>query len=94
VEDVPRRWSPAAVAAPLGSYSHLLRLQSFVVGSDNLRGFRAELTSAYTRWFGDGDRGYPGHTLLVVPALANPALSVEIEGWFTTPPRDESPQGA
>jgi len=94
VEDVPRRWSPAAVAAPLGSYSNLLRLRSFVVGSDNLPGFRAELTSAYTRWFGDGDQGYLGHTLLVVQALANPAPSVEIEGWFTTPPRDEPPRGA
>ncbi len=146
--NAPRRWSPRAVAAPLGSYSHLaeapaghrlvsisgqvgnsrdgglagedivvqtrqalvniealltasgvtpanlLRLRSFVVGADNLVGFRQELSAAYARWFSDSAHGFPGHTLLVVQALANPALLVEIEGWFTLPPDHEVPEGA
>jgi 2-iminobutanoate/2-iminopropanoate deaminase len=139
VQGVPRRWNPQAVAAPLGSYSHLaeapagdrlvfisgqvgnlpdgtlagddvvsqarqalsnvesllaaanataanlMRLQSFVVGSDNLSGFRQELAAAYDRWFPDAEQGYPAHTLLVVAALAAPALLVEVEGCFTLP---------
>ena len=148
MHEVPHRWSPSAVAPPLGSYSHLaeapaghrlvfiagqvgntldgtlagadieaqtrqalanvealltaagatpanlLRLQSFLVGTESVAGFRQELTAAYAGWFTGSEQGYPGHTLLVVQALANPALLVEIEGWFTLPPTDESPRGA
>lgn len=143
--DVPRRWSPATVASPLGGYSHLaetpaghrlvfiagqvgndldgslagnevaaqtrqalgniealltaagvtpanlMSLQSFLVGAHDIPDFRSELTAAYHRWFANGAQGLPGHTLLVVQALAKPELLVEIQGWFTLPPPDESP---
>lgn len=145
---VPRRWNPAEVAPPVGSYSHLaevppghrlvfiagqvgnkldgslagddidgqtrqalsniellltaagatpanlLRLQSFLVDSGDISGFRQELVAAYSRWFAGSEQGFPGHTLLVVQALASPTLRVEIEGWFTLPPADEPAQGA
>jgi enamine deaminase RidA (YjgF/YER057c/UK114 family) len=80
----------AAGATP----ANLVRLQSFMVSADSIPGFRQELVAAYTRWFAGTEQGYPGHTLLVVQALASPALLVEIEGWFTLPPPDEPRQGA
>lgn len=139
--EVPRRWNPSAVAAPVGRYSHLaevpaghrlvfmsgqvgnlpdgrlvgtdpaaqteqalanietllasegaqpanlLRLQSFVAGTENLAGFRTALTAVYARWFPTDADAVPGHSLLVVEALASPEVLVEIEGWFTVPPR-------
>jgi 2-iminobutanoate/2-iminopropanoate deaminase len=147
VQEVPRHWNPAEVAAPVGKYSHLaevppghrllfisgqvgntpdgrlvgpdasaqtqqalvnietlltsegatpaniLRLQSFVAGKFNLDGFRQGLSATYERWFPDGQGGYPGHSLLVVQALAGPDIWVEIEGWFTLPPHAASSQG-
>lgn len=74
--------------------ANLVRLQSFLVGPESVTGFREELLAAYARWFPGEQHEYPGHTLLVVQALASPALLVEIEGWFSLPPDDDSSQGA
>ncbi len=84
----------ALLAASGAEPANLVRLQSFLVGADDIPGFRSELTAAYARWFAGSEQGPPGHTLLVVQALASPALVVEIEGWFAMPPRDTSTQGA
>ncbi|MGI8868660.1 MAG: RidA family protein [Mycobacteriales bacterium] len=85
----------AAGATP----DQLIRLQSFVVGRENLPGFRTALGVAYDRWYAavNAERqpteagppepnGPPGHTLLVVAGLAAPELLVEIEAWFAVPP--------
>ena len=62
---------------------HLVRLQSFVAGPSNIDGFRTGYAATLDRWFGGRDARPPGHTLLVVPALARPDILVEIEGWFS-----------
>jgi enamine deaminase RidA (YjgF/YER057c/UK114 family) len=57
----------------------LIRLLSFVAGTENLPGYYRARDEVYARWFADSR--YPGHSLAVVAALAQPALAVEIEGW-------------
>ena len=74
----------ALLASEAATPASILRLQSFGVGSTNIEGFRAAFGEVYARWYPDG-AGYPGHSLLVVQALASPEIQVEIEGWFTLP---------
>jgi enamine deaminase RidA (YjgF/YER057c/UK114 family) len=62
---------------------HLVRLLTFVNGSANLPGFYAARDEVYAEWFPGGD--YPGHSLAVVAGLADPALTVEMEGWAALP---------
>lgn len=62
---------------------HLVRLLTFVSGTANLPGFYRGRDTVYERWFDDGV--YPGHSLAVVAALAQPGLHVEIEGWAAVP---------
>lgn len=62
----------------------LVRLLTFVSGTDNLEGFYAARGPIYREWFGDDP--VPGHSLAVVAALANPDIRVEIEGWAAIPP--------
>ena len=57
----------------------LIRLLSFVAGTESLPGYYRARDEIYERWFPDAR--YPGHSLAVVAALAQPALAVEIEGW-------------
>jgi enamine deaminase RidA (YjgF/YER057c/UK114 family) len=71
----------AADAAP----AHLIRLLSFVAGTDALPGYYRARDEVYARWFPDGV--YPGHSLAVVAALANPRILVEMEGWAVAPAR-------
>lgn len=63
--------------------AHLIRLLSFVAGTDALPGYYRARDEVYARWFPDGV--YPGHSLAVVAALANPSLLVELEGWAIAP---------
>lgn len=64
---------------------HLIRLLSFVAGTDALPGYYAARDEVYARWFPTA--AYPGHSLAVVAALAQPALLVELEGWAAIPAR-------
>lgn len=65
---------------------HLVRLQTFLAGTEHLAGFREGFAAVYARWFPAGADDFPGHSLLVVQALAAPEICVEIEGWFAVPP--------
>jgi enamine deaminase RidA (YjgF/YER057c/UK114 family) len=62
---------------------HLVRLLTFVNGTDNLPGFYAARDEIYAEWFPDGV--YPGHSLAVVAGLADPKLTIEMEGWAALP---------
>jgi enamine deaminase RidA (YjgF/YER057c/UK114 family) len=64
---------------------NLIRLLSFVAGADALPGYYQARDEVYARWFPAAD--YPGHSLAVVAALAQPALFVELEGWAAIPAR-------
>jgi 2-iminobutanoate/2-iminopropanoate deaminase len=61
----------------------LVRLLSFVSGTESLPGYYQARDETYARWFPTGD--FPGHSLAVVAALANPSLFVELEGWAAIP---------
>lgn len=126
-----RRWTPAAMPAPIGRYSHLaevpegytlvfvsgqvgnlrdgslagpdalsqtrqvfanlqtafeelgatprdlVKLLTFVAGTNHLPGFYAAREEVFADWYPDGD--VPAHSLAVVSALASPELTVEVE---------------
>ena len=73
-----------ALLASMGATPRdLVRLLTFVSGTDNLEGFYAARGRIYREWFGDDP--VPGHSLAVVAALANPDIRVEIEGWAAIP---------
>lgn len=73
-----------ALLASIGATpKDLVRLLTFVSGTDNLEGFYSARNRVYREWF--GDELVPGHSLAVVAALANPDLRVEIEGWAAIP---------
>ncbi|MDX3100360.1 RidA family protein [Nonomuraea angiospora] len=128
---MPKRWNPAGVPAPIGSYSHVatvpanttlvfvsgqvgnlrdgslagpdalsqtrqvfanlrsvldefgatpddvVKLLTFVSGTEHLPGFRAARDEVFAEWYPGGD--VPAHSLAVVAALAAPELTVEIE---------------
>lgn len=76
----------ALLASEGATPAHLVRLQSFLAGPEHLAGFRDALASVYARWFPGASDGFPGHSLLVVQALAGPEICVEVEGWFAVPP--------
>ncbi|WDS35029.1 RidA family protein [Pseudoxanthomonas sp.] len=57
---------------------HLLRITIYLVDSALVLPFEAEMADLMPRLFPDGR--YPPSTLLVVHALARPALLVEIDG--------------
>ncbi|HEY4225562.1 MAG TPA: Rid family hydrolase [Pseudolysinimonas sp.] len=65
--------------------ANLIRLLSFVAGTEALPGYYAARDEIYARWFPDAV--YPGHSLAVVAALAQPSLFVELEGWAAIPAR-------
>ena len=75
----------ALLAAAGATPASLVRLQTFVAGTDQLAGFREAFGAVYARWFPDGAIDFPGHSLLVVQALAAPEYRVEIEAWFAVP---------
>ncbi|WP_165956721.1 RidA family protein [Kribbella antibiotica] len=57
----------------------IVRPLTFVAGSENLPAFYQARDATYARWFPDGV--YPGHSLAVVSAPADPRLRFEIEGY-------------
>jgi enamine deaminase RidA (YjgF/YER057c/UK114 family) len=65
--------TPAAIA----------KLTTFVVGPENLAGFRTGRTDVFAEWYPDGD--FPAHTLVVVAGLASPEILVEIEAVVAVP---------
>lgn len=70
----------------------IIRLLTFVAGSEHLPGWSAARDEVYARWF--GDTLPPGHTLVVVQALARPNLKVETEGWVAVPQEVSAPVSA
>ncbi len=75
------------VAALLASLdagpAQIVRLLTFVNGAENLPGFYAARDEVFAEWFPDGV--YPGHSLAVVAGLADPRLTIELEGWAAIP---------
>lgn len=64
---------------------HLMKLTTFLAGTEHLDGCRAAMKAAFEAWFPDGD--WPAQTLVVVAALAAPELAVEIEAVAAVPRR-------
>ncbi|GAA4603740.1 RidA family protein [Actinoallomurus liliacearum] len=63
---------------------HLVKLLTFVAGTEHLEGSRLAREEVLSAWYPDGD--WPAHSLMVVAALARPDLTVEIEA-VVAPPR-------
>ena len=63
--------------------SQIVRLNTYLVGEDNLDEFRAAREVVYGRYFTDGN--YPPNTLLIVSALAHSELKVEIGAMALVP---------
>jgi len=55
----------------------IVKLVTFVAGERHLPGFYSARDETFDAWFPQGD--VPAHSLAVVAALADPALTVEIE---------------
>ncbi|MFC4015218.1 RidA family protein [Nonomuraea purpurea] len=64
---------------------HLVKLFTLVAGVEHVEGCRAARGERFAKWYPDGD--WPAHSLAVVTALADPALTVEIEGVAALPRR-------
>ena len=62
----------------------LVRLLTFVAGTENVSGFIAGRDEVFAEWFPEHD--YPGHSLAVATALVSPEVFVEIEGWAAVLP--------
>ena len=78
-----------ALLAHLGvTPGHIVKLLTFVAGTEHLPGFGAARDEVFARWYPDG--GYPGHSLAVVAALAGPDLAVEMEAVVAVPDSGES----
>ena len=58
-------------------WSSVISLRTYVVGTDNLPGYRAAREQIYADIFPDGP--YPANTMLVVAGLGRPEALVEIE---------------
>lgn len=73
-----------ALLASMGADpSDLVRLLTFVSGTDAIPGFVAGRDKVFADWFPEGD--YPGHSLAVVAALIKPEVLIELEGWAAVP---------
>lgn len=74
-----------ALLASMGATpADLVRLLTFVSGTDAIPGFVAGRDRVFAEWFPDGD--YPGHSLAVVAALIRPEIHIELEGWAAVEP--------
>lgn len=62
---------------------HIVKLLTFVSGEQHLPGFYRARDEVFAEWFPDGV--YPGHSLAVVAALADPKLTIEMEGVLAVP---------
>ncbi|MGW2444506.1 RidA family protein [Streptomyces sp. NPDC001675] len=63
--------------------AQVLKLLTFVAGTDSLPGWSTARDRVYADWYPDGL--YPAHSLAVVTALARPDLLVETEGVVAVP---------
>ncbi len=70
----------------------MAKLNTLIVGPDNLPGFRAARDEVFSEWYPDGD--VPAHTLAVVAGLAAPELLVEIEAILAVPEATANRSGA
>lgn len=69
-----------ALLASMGATpADLVRLLTFVSGTDSIPGFTAGRDRVFKEWFPNED--YPGHSLAVAAALIRPEIHVELEGW-------------
>jgi enamine deaminase RidA (YjgF/YER057c/UK114 family) len=76
-----------AIIADLGlTPAHVAKLNTLIVGAENLAAFRAARDEVFPAWYPDGD--VPAHTLAVVAGLAAPELLVEIEAILAQPGGD------
>jgi enamine deaminase RidA (YjgF/YER057c/UK114 family) len=76
-----------AIIAALGlTPAHVAKLNTLIVGADNVDAFRAARDEVFPEWYPDG--AVPAHTLAVVAALAMPELLVEIEAILAIPGGD------
>jgi 2-iminobutanoate/2-iminopropanoate deaminase len=64
---------------------NLVKLTTLVAAPEHLTGSRTAREEVFANWYPEGD--WPAHTLMVVAALANPDLTVEIEGMVAVPRR-------
>lgn len=71
----------AAGAAP----EHLVKVFTMVAGSEHLAASRAARAEIFEQWFPAGD--WPAQSMVVVSALAAPAIVVEVEGFAAVPRR-------
>jgi 2-iminobutanoate/2-iminopropanoate deaminase len=62
---------------------HLVKLLTMLSGTEHLAGSRTARDEVFASWYPDAD--YPAHSLMVVAALATPALTVEVEGVAAIP---------
>ncbi|KIF77562.1 endoribonuclease [Streptomyces sp. 150FB] len=62
---------------------HLVKLLTFVAGTESLPGWAEARDDVYAQWYPDGS--YPAHSLAVVTALARHDLLVETEGVIVVP---------
>ncbi|MEV1286317.1 RidA family protein [Micromonospora sp. NPDC049679] len=67
--------------------AEVVKLLTFVAGTEHLAGFAAARDEVFARWYPDGR--WPGHSLAVVAALAAPDLAVEMEAIVAVPESDE-----
>lgn len=72
------------IVADLGATpADIVKLATFVVGTEALAGFRAVRPGVFDAWFPDGD--VPASTLVLVAGLAGPEYLVEIEAVVALP---------
>lgn len=72
-----------ALDAAGATWQDVTKLTSFVVGEENLAGFRDARNRVFADAYGDGP--YPAHTLLVVAGLARPGFLFEVEATAARP---------
>jgi 2-iminobutanoate/2-iminopropanoate deaminase len=63
--------------------TNLVKMLTFITGTEHLPGFYEARNEAFAAWFPDGV--VPGHSLAVVSALAAPDLVVELEAIVAVP---------
>jgi 2-iminobutanoate/2-iminopropanoate deaminase len=64
---------------------HVVKLLTFVSGTEHLAGSRTAREEIFASWYPGGD--WPAHSLMVVAALARPDLTVEVEAVVAAPRR-------
>lgn len=66
-----------ALAAGGATWRNVVRMTTYLVGTEQIDGFRAARQETYGSLFPDG--AFPPHTLLVIAGLASPDFLIEID---------------